>query len=108
DRSVPRRLAASGGRMVPQLGSGHHLVHAEALLLLLPLRNGEGFRSALPLRPADAPWLESVPADLALHGCRDRDLPQSLRSGVRSNKNDFIRSSSQIAPSQGICWCVFP
>ncbi len=88
--------------VVPQLGSGHHLVHAEALLLLLPLRNGEGFRSALSLRPAHAPWLESVPADLALHGCRNRDLPQSLRSGVRSKTHGFNHSSSQIAPVEGI------
>jgi NADH:ubiquinone oxidoreductase subunit H len=52
-----------------QLGSGHHLVHAQGLLLLLHLRHGEGIRAALPLRPADAAGLEGVPADLAVHGC---------------------------------------
>jgi NADH-quinone oxidoreductase subunit H len=38
---------------------------AEDLLLVLHVRDGEGDRAALPLRPADAPGLEGLPADLA-------------------------------------------
>ena len=38
---------------------------------VLHVRHGEGDRSALPLRPADAARLEGVPAALARHG-RDR------------------------------------
>ncbi len=102
DDALPWRLVASGRRMVPQLGSGHHLVHAQALLLLLHVRYGKGFRTALPLRPVDASGLESVPADLALHGCSDRDRHQSLRSGVRRKKNGFFRTGREITPSQGI------
>ncbi len=33
---------------------------------LLHVRDGEGLRAALPLRPAHAPGLEGVPADLAV------------------------------------------
>jgi NADH-quinone oxidoreductase subunit H len=35
---------------------------------VLHVLHGEGLRAALPLRPADAAWLESVPADFAGHG----------------------------------------
>ena len=41
------------------------LVRAQDLLRVLHVRHGEGHRAALPLRPADAPRLEGVPADLA-------------------------------------------
>jgi NADH:ubiquinone oxidoreductase subunit H len=38
---------------------------AEDLLLLLPDRHGQGHRASLPLRPADAPGVEGLPAHLA-------------------------------------------
>jgi NADH:ubiquinone oxidoreductase subunit H len=38
------------------------------LLRVLHVLHGEGLRAALPLRPADAAWLEGVPADFAGHG----------------------------------------
>ena len=47
------------------LGAGRHLVRAQGLLRLLHVRDGEGDRAALPLRPAHAARLEGVPADLA-------------------------------------------
>jgi NADH:ubiquinone oxidoreductase subunit H len=37
----------------------------KVLLRVLHVRDGEGLRAALPLRPADAAWLEGVPADFA-------------------------------------------
>ena len=40
----------------------------KALLAVLHVRDGEGVRAALPLRPADAARLEGVPADFACHG----------------------------------------
>ena len=40
----------------------------KASLRLLHVRDGEGLRAALPLRPADASRLEGLPADLARHG----------------------------------------
>jgi hypothetical protein len=49
------------------------------MALLLPLRDGEGDRAALPLRPADAARLEGVPAAVAGLG-RDRGLPGEVRS----------------------------
>ena len=42
----------------------------KALLHVLHVRDGEGHRAALPLRPADAARLEGVPADLAGDGGR--------------------------------------
>ena len=67
----PRRLAAavSGGALY--LGAGHCVVHAQDLLHVLPVRDGQGDGAALSLRPADAARLESVPAALARDG-RDR------------------------------------
>jgi hypothetical protein len=47
------------------LGAGHRLVRAQGLPGVLHVLHGEGLRAALPLRPADAAWLESVPADFA-------------------------------------------
>ena len=48
-----------------------HLDDPQDPVLLLPLRDGEGDRAALPLRPVDAAGLESVPADVAPLGRGD-------------------------------------
>src|SRR5690606_25743434 len=56
-RGWPAGLAAEPWRPVG--------LHREDDVLLLPVRNGEGDRAALPLRPADASRLEDLPADLA-------------------------------------------
>lgn len=53
-----------------QLGAGDHLVLAQSLLHVLPVRDGKGDRAALPLRPTDAPRLEGVPAAVAGDGDR--------------------------------------
>ncbi len=50
-------------------------------LRLLHVRDGEGVRAALPLRPADAARLEGLPADLAVHGRRRRRRPADHRLG---------------------------
>ena len=68
---VPRRLAAAVPDPAVHLGAGRDLVRAQVPVHVLPVRHGEGDRSALPLRPADAAGLEGVPADLAGDG-RDR------------------------------------
>ena len=41
------------------------IFYAQDLVPVLLVRDGEGDRAALPLRPADAPGLEDLPADLA-------------------------------------------
>ncbi len=51
----------------------------KVVLRLLHVRHGEGHRAALPLRPADAPRLEGVPAALARLG-RGRRRLASVRS----------------------------
>ena len=61
---------------------GRHLVRAEGLLRVLHVRHGEGLRAALPLRPADAPRLEGVPADLAGHGRHRRIRAAADRLGM--------------------------
>jgi hypothetical protein len=59
--------------VVPSLGAGHRLVRAQGLPRVLHVLHGQGLRAALPLRPADAAWLEGVPADFAGHA-GDRGL----------------------------------
>src|SRR5690606_27110247 len=76
DHPLPRRLAAALRLRALHMGAGRHLVRAEALFRLLHVRHGEGVRAALPLRPAHAPRLEGVPADLDIHGRRHSRFPQ--------------------------------
>src|SRR5205085_8874656 len=57
-----------------QRRSGRDLVHPESVVLLLPVRDGEGDGAALSLRPADAARLESVPSHIASLGRGDRRL----------------------------------
>ena len=56
------------GRVAPQPGAGHLLVPRQARVRVLHVRDGEGVRAALSLRPADAARLEGVPAAVAVHG----------------------------------------
>ena len=49
----------------------------KATLRVLHVRDGEGVRAALSLRPVDAARLESVSADLARHGRDRRRRPRS-------------------------------
>ncbi len=62
---VPGRLAPAACGPAVHLGARHHLVRAQGRLRVLHVRAGEGLCSALPLRPADAAWLEGVPAAVA-------------------------------------------
>ncbi len=68
DDHVPRRLAAADRSLAAQLDSGTDLVPAEGHVRLLHVRDGEGDRAALSLRPAHAPRLEGVPAAVAGDG----------------------------------------
>jgi NADH-quinone oxidoreductase subunit H len=61
---------------------GHRLVRAQGQPRVLHVLHGQGLRAALPLRPADAAWLESVPADFAGHA-GDRGL-RSQADGNRA------------------------
>ena len=65
---VPRRLAAADPDRAVHLGAGRDLVRAQGVVRVLHVRDGEGVRAALPLRPADAARLEGVPAALARDG----------------------------------------
>ena len=78
DDPVPRRLAAAVPGRAVHLGAGRDLVRAQVPVHVLPVRHGEGDRSALPLRPAHAARLEGVPADLAGDG-RDRRRRAAIR-----------------------------
>ena len=71
DDPVSRRLAAAVPGRAVHLDPGHRLVRAQGERGVLHVRDGEGVRAALSLRPADAARLEGVLADLARHG-RDR------------------------------------
>ena len=64
-------------------------------VLLLPLRDGQGDHAALPLRPADAPGLESVPADVAGLGC---DWSPSWPSLTLNNWTRLVASSTAPMP----------
>ena len=62
-----------GGWLSPIPGLARRLpldVHQDGAVLL-HVCHGEGHRPALPLRPAHAHWLESVPAGIAGMGCAD-------------------------------------
>ena len=85
---VPRRLALPvwtdrALRFVAVLDrrAGHADLLREDLVVLLPVRDGEGDRAALPLRPADAPRLEDLPADVARGGRRHWLLRHLLGAG---------------------------
>ncbi len=60
--TVPRRLAAADQRRPVHVDPGRRLVRAQGLLRVLHVRDGEGVRAALSLRPADATRLEGIPA----------------------------------------------
>ena len=55
-------------RLAPFTGSLVRLVRAERAVRLLLHGDGAFDRAALSLRPVDAAGLESLPADLAVHG----------------------------------------
>src|SRR5690348_2807925 len=55
-------MAASAEHRLPLSRAGNHLAAAEDVSVLLRLRLGEGDCAALPLRSADAPRLEDLPA----------------------------------------------
>src|SRR5690606_33404037 len=74
----PRRVAAALRFRALHLGSGRHLVRAQALHGVLHVRHGEGLRAALPLRPAHAAGLEGVPAAVYVHGGGHGSLPEIL------------------------------
>jgi formate hydrogenlyase subunit 4 len=59
-------------------------------LLLLHDRHGQGHRASLPLRPADAPGLEGLPADLAGAGDAGRRLARLRTGGDRQNGPGLI------------------
>ena len=69
------------------LGAGRDLVRAQGVLHVLPVRDGEGDRAALPLRPADAARLEGVPAAVAGDGGdrRRRAAIRGARAEMRSS-----------------------
>src|SRR6185437_15407949 len=72
--AVPRGLAAAVVGMAAHAHSRRHLVHPEAAVRVLLQFDGEGVRAPLPLRPADAAGLESVPAAVAGVGRAHRGL----------------------------------
>ena len=67
---------------VPFLPDGAAVDGRQDGLLLLHVRDGEGHRSTLPLRPVDAAWMEGLPASVAGLGgdCR---LPGEIRASRR-------------------------
>ncbi len=79
---VHGRLAAAIRVRALHLGAGRDLVRAETVLHVLPVRDGQGHRPALSLRPADASGLEGVFADFAGHGGDRRRRPAIRRAGA--------------------------
>src|SRR5690606_10094118 len=67
---VHGRMVAAARVRALHLGAGNCLVPAEGAVRVLPVRHGQGYGPALPLRPTHAPRLESVPATVAGHGVR--------------------------------------
>src|SRR5262249_56676466 len=65
---VPGRWAPARGRAAAQSGARLRLVPGKDRFRLLHVCNGEGVRAALPLRSAQAAWLEGIPAAIAGHG----------------------------------------
>ena len=65
---VPGRLAAADRVVAVHLGARRDLVHAQGILHVLHVCDGEGDRAALPLRSVDAARLEGVPAAVAGDG----------------------------------------
>src|SRR5205085_3621246 len=80
-RALLGRLAAADRLGAALCRSGHHLVLHQDLRLLLRLLLGEGHGPAFPLRPADAPRLEDLPAHLADLGVPGLGLPDAEDAG---------------------------
>ncbi len=70
-------LSPIAGRAV-YVDSRRYLVQPQGAVRVLHVRAGEGVRAALPLRPADAAWLESVSAHFTCDG-RDRCRRAAIR-----------------------------
>ena len=83
------------------LDPGRCLVHLQGRLRLLHVRLGEGDRAALPLRPADAPGLEGVPAAVAVHGASRRRRGCVARSCAGNCAGEMAGSASG-ADSRGM------
>jgi MFS family permease len=68
-------LAAAAGNRAVHLDSWRGLVCRQDLRVSVRVPVGSRHVSALPLRSADAAGVESVPADLAVHGGRGSGIP---------------------------------
>ncbi len=86
DDPVPWRLAPARQRRAVHLGARHLLVHRQVHGRVLHVRDGEGIRAALPLRPVDAAGLEGLPAAVAVHGPRGR-IRAALHSRCSLRRN---------------------
>ena len=105
---VPRRLAVSVAVPAVHLGPGPDLVPDQGVERGVLFLDGEGLRAALSLRPADAPRLEGVPADLAVHGRPRRGRARVHRAwrprfGLREEERPW-RSDSRNPPAR----CSWP
>ncbi|KAF1857350.1 hypothetical protein Lal_00044854 [Lupinus albus] len=95
-RAVPGRLALADPLRALHLGAGRDLVRAEGELPLLPIRDGEVHRAALPLRPTDAARLEGVPAPVPRLRRRGGLRPQGRRPRPRRlTLTEFRRSGHE-------------
>ena len=74
----------------------------KCLLRVLHVRDGEGVRAALPLRPADAAWLEGVPAALARDGRDRRGGVAVRRTGAEMRDADGLSLAGLIGAAVGI------
>src|SRR5215469_12406668 len=61
-------MAAAAERVAVHSCAGRDLARSQDMVLLLPVRDGEGDGAALSLRSAYAAGLESVPASVAILG----------------------------------------
>src|SRR5208283_2014862 len=101
---VPRRLAVAAAVPAFHLGAGSNLVPDQGLERGRLLLAGEGVRTSLSLRPVDAPRLESVSADLAVHGRHRRGRarvhrPRRQRLGLREEERTMALRLAQSARS---------
>src|SRR5690606_26149603 len=93
---VPRVVAAVPGQPVLLPG-----LLCEDHLLVRHDRDGECLRAALPLRPADAPGLEDLPADLAGRRGGHRRL-----ADVRGRRMRPVLILLAAAPAYGLGACA--